>query len=146
MTQVLRCYFVNDSDEVKRIPVPHYRRLMAGGVKIADFAGKAIRFAETTLWLDEDRIIVRALTWFPLIHFDCDGRRDVLKLQQEMDLLTKELVSSPESHWPELYRAERFHSFRWLPAPQILEQLREYLPHHPTQVPMHTPNETFPPS
>ncbi len=145
MTQVLRCYFVNDSHEVKRIPVPHYRRLMAGGVKIVGFGGKAIRFAETTLWLDEDRIIVRALTWFPLVHFDCDGRRDVLKLQQEMDLLTKELASSPESHWPELYRAERFHAFRWLPAQQILEQLRESLPHHPTQVPTHTPNENLSP-
>jgi hypothetical protein len=141
MTQVLRCYFVNDSNEVKRIPVPHYRRLMAGDVTIAGFAENAIRFAETTLWLDEDRIIVRALTWFPLIHFDGDGRRDVLKLQQEMSLLTKELASSSESHWPELYRAERFHAFRWLPAQQVLEQLRECLPHHPTQVPTHTPNE-----
>ena len=145
MTQVLRCYWVNDSNDVKRIPVPHYRRFIAGGVKRAGFAGKAIRFAEMTLWLDDDRIIVRALTWFPLIHFDCEGRRDALKLQQEMDLLSKELASSSESHWPELYRAERFHAFRWLPARQILEQLRECLPHHPTQVPTHTPNENLSP-
>ena len=146
MKQVLRCYLVNDSNEVKRIPVPHYRRLMAGGVKIAQFGGKAIRFAETTLWLDKDKIIVRALTCFPLVHFDCDGRRDVLKLQQEMNLLTKEQASSPDGYWPELYRAERFHAFRWVPSQHILEQLRQSLPHHPTQVPTHTPNETFPPS
>jgi hypothetical protein len=146
MTQVLRCYFVNDSNEVKRIPVPHYRRVMAGGIKIAGLAGKAVRFAETTLWLDEDRIIVRALTSFPLIHFNDDGRRDVLKLQQEMDLLTKEMASSRESHWPELYRAERFHAFRWIPAQRILEQLRESLPHHPTQVPTNTPNENLSPN
>jgi hypothetical protein len=143
MTQVRRCYVVNDSNEVKRIPVPHYQRLMAGGVKIAGFSGKAIRFAETTLWLDDDRIIIRALTWFPLTHFDGDGRRDAVKLHQEMDLLTKELASSPESHWPELYRAERFHAFRWLPTPQVLERLRESLPHHPTHVPTHTPNENL---
>lgn len=143
MTQVLRCYFVNDANEVTRIPVPRYRRLMAGVVTNAGFAGKAIRFAETTLWLDEDRIIVRALTWFPLIHFNGDGRRDVLKLQQEMDLLAKELASSPENHWSELYRAERFHAFRWLPTQQILEQLRESLPHHPTQVQTHSPNENL---
>jgi hypothetical protein len=143
MTQVLRCYFVNDSNEVKRIPVPHYHRLMDGSVKRVGFAGKAIRFAETTLWLDEDRIIVRALTWFPLIHFDHDGRRDVFKLQQEMDLLTKELTASPESHWSELYRAERFHAFRWLPTQPLLEQLRECLPHHPTEVQTHSPNENL---
>lgn len=144
MRQILRCYFVNDYNEVKRIPVPHYRRLMEGAVQMA-FAGKAIRFAETTLWLDEDRIIMRAMTWFPVIHFDCHGRRDIVKRQQEMDLLRKESTSSPESHWLELYRAERFDVFRWLPTQQIVEQLRESLPHHPTQVPTHTPNENLSP-
>ncbi|HKN87922.1 MAG TPA: hypothetical protein VJV04_13755 [Nitrospiraceae bacterium] len=133
MTQVLRCYFVDGHDHVKRMPVPHYRRLMAGDMEMAVLAGKAVRFAEMTLWLDEDRIITRALTWFPLVHFDSDGRRDLEKRRQEMSLVMREVESSTESHWSELYRAERFAAFRWLPSQHILAQLQEFLPHHPTQ-------------
>ena len=142
MTQVLRCYFVDCHEQVKRMPVPHYRQLMAGDLEVLAFAGAAVRFAEMTLWLDEDRIIARALTWFPLIHFDGNGRRDLEKRQQEMSLVMREVASSPESHWPELYRAERFAAFRWLPPQHILEQLQESLPHHPTQAstPIHKKN------
>ncbi|MDQ6733856.1 MAG: hypothetical protein M3Z35_07025 [Nitrospirota bacterium] len=143
MTQVLRCYFVDNYDQVKRMPLPHYRRLMAGGLEVAAFAGKAVRFAEMTLWLDEDRIIARALMCFPLVHFEGDGRRDLEKHQQEMNLVIREMASSSESHWPELYRAERFAAFRWLPSQDILQQLQESLPHHPTQVPSHIPKENL---
>jgi hypothetical protein len=143
MTQVLRCYFVDHYDQVKRMPLPHYRRIMAGDVAMAVFVGKAVRFAEMTLWLDEDRIIARALTWFPLVHFDGDGRRDLEKHQQEMNLVMREMTSSSESHWSELYRAERFAAFRWLPSQDVLQQLQESLPHHPTQVPTHIPKENL---
>lgn len=143
MTQVIRCYFVDNHDQVKRIPLPHYRRLMAGDLEKFAFAGKAVRFAEMTLWLDEDRIIARALTWFPLVHFDGGGRRDLEKRQQEMNLVMREITSSSESHWPELYRAERFAAFRWLPSQDILAQLQESLPHHPTQVITHIPKENL---
>jgi hypothetical protein len=145
MTQVLRCYFVDEYDRVRRLPLPHYHRLTAGNMVIAAFAGKVVRFAETTLCLDGDRIITRALTWFPLIHFDRHGRRNLEKYQEEMNLLKHEVASPPESHWPELYRAERFAAFRWLPSQDILEQLRESLPHHPTQVPTHAPKENLSP-
>lgn len=142
MKQVLRCYFVDTRDRVKRMPLPHYRRLMAGDSEVLAFAGEAVRFAEMTLWLDEDRIIVRALTWFPLIHFDTNGRRDLEKRQQELSLVMREVTSSSESHWPELYRAERFAAFRWLPPKHILEALQSSLPHHPTQAstPIHREN------
>jgi hypothetical protein len=143
MTQVLRCYFVDNYDQVKRMPLPRYRLIMAGNLDMADFAGKAVRFAEMTLWLDEDRIIARALTWFPLVHFDGDGRRDLGKHQQEMNLVMREMASSSESHWSELYRAERFATFRWLPSQNVLQQLQESLPHHPTQVPTHIPKENL---
>lgn len=143
MTQVLRCYFVDNYDQVKRMPLPRYRLIMAGNLNMAVFAGKAVRFAEMTLWLDEDRIIARALTWFPLVHFDGDGRRDLEKHQQEMNLVMREMASSPESHWSELYRAERFATFRWLPSQNVLQQLQESLPHHPTQVPTHIPKENL---
>lgn len=145
MTQVLRCYFVDEYNRVKRIPLPRYRRLMKGNLNIPAFADKAVRFAETTLWLDGDRIIARALTWFPLIHFARDGRRDLRKYQEEMSLLTREVASSVESYWSELYRAERFAHFRWLPSQEILEQLRESLPHHPTQISTHAPKENLSP-
>jgi hypothetical protein len=143
MTQVLRCYFVNNYDQVKRMPLPRYRLTMAGNLNMAVFAGKAVRFAEMTLWLDEDRIIARALTWFPLVHFDGDGRRDLEKHRQEMNLVMREMASSSESHWSELYRAERFATFRWLPSQHVLQQLQESLPHHPTQVPTHIPKENL---
>ena len=95
---------------------------------MAAFVGKAVRFAEMTLWLDEDRIIARALTWFPLVDFDGDGRRDLEKHQQEMNLVMREMASSSESHWSELYRAERFATFRWLPSQNILQELQESFP------------------
>lgn len=142
MTQVLRCYFVDSHDRVKRIPVPHYRRLLAGDLELAAFAGEAVRFAEMTLWLDEDRIIARALIWFPLVHFDDEGRRDLEKRRQEMNLVMREVESSTEGHWSELYRAERFAAFRWLAPQHILEQLHAFLPHHPTEAstPFHKNN------
>jgi len=133
MKQVRRCYVVNEHNHVKRIPLPQYQRLTAGSLRAAALAGKAVRFAETTLWLDEDRIIVRALTCFPLIHFDCNGQRDLGKLREEMALVTREIASSPDSAWSELYRAERFAAFRWVPTQDTLERLRECLPHNPTQ-------------
>ena len=139
MKEVRRYYVVSEQDQVKRIPQPHYRCLTAGTSQMAAFAGKVIRFAETTLWLDEDRIIVRALIWFPLIHFDRDGRRDLGKLQEEMALITREADSPPGSEWSELYRAERFATFRWTPTQDILERLRACLPHNPTEVPTQMP-------
>jgi hypothetical protein len=46
----------------------------------------------------------------------------------------QETASSPNGHWSELYRAERFATFRWAPTQDVLEQLRACLPHHPTQI------------
>lgn len=143
MTQVLRCYFVDSYDQVQRMPLPRYRRIMAGDLVMAAFVGKAVRFAEMTLWLDEDRIIARALTWFPLVDFDGNGRRDLEKHQQEMNLVMREMSSSSESHWSELYRAERFATFRWLPSQNVLQQLQESLPHHPTQAQSHIRKENL---
>lgn len=133
MTEVRRFYCVNEWDQVSRIPQPHDQRLLSGASESRTFAGKVMRFAEMTLWLDDDRMITNALTWFPLIHFNSEGRRDSYKLHEEMELVLKEMKSPPDSDWGELYRAERFAAFRWTPTQHILNQLLKQLPHTPSQ-------------
>lgn len=133
MTEVRRYYFVNGSDQVQRIPQPHYQRLLVGASRNLTFAGKVVRFAEMTLWLDEDRIITNALTWFPLLHFNGEGWRDMDKHREEMELVTREVNASADSEWGEFYRAERFAAFRWNPSHEILMQLLKHLPHTPSQ-------------
>lgn len=133
MTEVRRYFFINECDRVHRIPQPHYQRLLSGVSESATFAGKVVRFAEMTLWLDDDRMITNALTWFPLVYFNEDGQRDTNKLHEEMELVRREVNAPIDSEWIGLYRAERFALFRWIPNQDVLMQLLNRLPHTPSQ-------------
>ena len=122
--EIVRTYFVDEFDHVRRFPWRRYARLLQGEERLPQLAGHAVRFAESVYGV-EDGSIVYALAHFPLVSFDGNGRRNT----------TEHEMGSLESRWLDERVGRHFHfadgmdARRWVPTESVLKQLEHQIPH-----------------
>ena len=126
--EIVRTYFVDEDDGVHRFPRTRYARLMQGAEAVPLYAGQTIRFAESVFGMEEG-VIVYALAHFPLLHFDHNGKRDLVQQQAEQALASLESRCAEDSDWRGFYFAERMAALRWIPNETVLQHLERQVPH-----------------
>jgi hypothetical protein len=125
--EIVRTYVIDEDDGVHRFPRTRYAHLVNGAVSVPLFAGRTVRFAESVFGVEEGAIVY-ALAHFPLLHFDKDGRRDMVQQQAERTLASLESRCTEDSDWRQFYFAERMAALRWTPNSAVLQQLERYVP------------------
>lgn len=126
MRYLVRRYVVDEDDNLHRIPLARYRRILDGQEAVYLYAGREIRFVEAMVTRVKvvDGEEVSSFAYFPLVYFDAAGRVDPDQRLKELKLVRDLLAVEGQKEWEELYRAERDAHFRWQPSAKVQAQLQ----------------------
>lgn len=127
MKRCSRIFWVDEDEQLHRIPEARYHRIHNRTQAIYLFAGKTIRFVYVVVEIQESQALKVIAIEFNKYIFDAAGYQDQgQKMKQLLDA-GKVLEVSEQSDWQELYHMEYIEPHSWKPSEAILEQLRTVL-------------------
>lgn len=122
-----RCYWVDEDEQLRRIPQARYARIFDRTETIKLFAGKSIRFVEAHVQVDENGQKQLLSATYLLQHFDESGLWKEDQKEAEFRNAAKVLDVFGQKDWEELYQAEYIEPDRWKPTGQNREDIRQAL-------------------
>ena len=124
---MLRSYWVDEDEQLHRIPQARYTRIFDRAETIKLFAGKSIRFVQAYVQVDESGQNQLLSAAFLLHHFDGAGLWKEEQKASEFLNAAKVLDVFGQKDWEELYQAEYIEPNRWKPTGQNIEDIRQAL-------------------
>lgn len=129
MGVTVRVFFIDDKDQVRRIPLKRFYRLVLShdtSETFPEYAGQRIRYVSVTLEVEGREPLAVGRVDYDFLQFDGEGRRDqaerMRKLQLAVDMIC---LPEPNSGGPVIDARRQFnqrryaHEFRWQPTPEI---------------------------
>lgn len=124
---MVRSYWIDENEQLHRIPYARYTRIYNRTEAIKFFAGKSIRFILAFVEVDEQGQKQLISADFSLKHFDGAGLWREDQKEAEFRSGAKVLDVFGQKDWEELYQAEYIEPHRWKPTRQNLEDIRQAL-------------------
>ena len=134
MSMGFRIFFVNDDDEIRRIPLRRFERcLFQKAERFREYAGQRIRYALVTVELEERQPIAITRIDSGFIKFDKHGRRDEAE-GMKAGRLAVQMVADPFDKNPDgsvvdataVFAKKRYeHEFRWRPSAKVKRAIED---------------------
>jgi hypothetical protein len=119
-----RIFWVDEDEQLHRIPEARYHRIYDRTQAIYLYAGKTIRFVYVVLEVQEGEKLRVIAPCFHKCMFDAVGYLDQGQKKKQLMDAVKVLEVSGKSDWQELYRMEYIEPHSWKPSDVIIEQLK----------------------
>ena len=119
-----RIFFVDDDEQLHRIPQARYQRILDRTEAVYLYAGKTIRFIHVVVEVGishQPKVVTKE---FGRYSFDATGLLARDRKMKQLLGAAKVLEVSQESDWADPYRCEYIEPHCWEPSKAILEQLR----------------------
>jgi hypothetical protein len=124
---LLWIYWIDEDEQLHRIPMARYTRIFNRTEPIKLFAGKSIRLIEAHVQIDEHGQKQLLSATLPLYHFDGAGLWKEDQKAAEFINAAKVLSVFGQKDWEELYQAEYVEPNRWKPTRQNVEDITQAL-------------------
>lgn len=125
MKQRLRYFFVDEEEEIHKVPFAKYERIFRRAQPIMLFAGRSIRFIEAHVEVDESGGEHLVNAFFRRHDFDAEGLWDKKEKHKSMIGAMEMLSHVEDADWTEFYKVEHLDPFTWKPTANLIVRLRE---------------------
>jgi hypothetical protein len=123
----IRYFFVDENESLHRIPLARYQRIFDRVQPIILYAGNLLRFIEAIVHRDEEGNETLVGACFLRHQFDEYGFWD----EDDKELCVRGAMAAAWAggtgtlYMQEIYRAEDIEPFRWNPAGELMDRLKE---------------------
>ena len=126
----LRIFFIDNDDNIKKIPLTRFDRIRARDPKekLVAYKNSRIRYAEIVVELENRKPVYLARAVYGYLIFDADGLLDNKFLEDEWEIMCNILSSAPPSgnliHANDRFAEKRFkNKFKWTPSSELEKKI-----------------------
>ena len=128
----LRIFFIDENDNIKRVPLTRFDRIRARDPKekLTEYKNSRIRYAEVVVELENRKPVFMARAVYGYLKFDADGLLDKKFLDDEWEIMCN-ILPLPSSNDSDkiIYANDKFtkkrfkNEFTWIPSPGLEKEI-----------------------